>query len=369
MCTSIRDNHEIDKYISVGYPVCLKIDPSMPEEGIPDRSETPECLRFCEYRFIIGRSIGEGSFSSVYQAAYRSTGQPVAIKAITMTSSPRRILQELDILKTLGGKSNCIQLLEVLRSRDQVVAVFPLICHIDFKDFILQSTLQDVKKYIYSLLRAVKYIHDKNIVHRDIKPGNFLYNMEDGLGYLIDFGLAEYELVRDPTPPKSAKPLIFFNSIVTPSKPPGYYERDSRPLMKAPRAGTRGFRAPEVLFRYENQTKAIDIWSVGVIMLCILSGQYPFFLSIEDVDGLAELGTIFGHAEMRKAAKLYGRVWKSNLHTIPEVKTPFELLIRRLNIETDELAIDLLKRLLELDYEKRITAREAMEHPFFSGMK
>lgn len=340
----------------------------MAEDGEP---EIPDHLSFCEYRFIIQRPIGEGSFSSVYKAEYRSTGLPVAIKAITRTSAPRRILQELNILKTLGGANNCIRLLEVLRHRDQVLIVFPLVYHIDFKDFILQSTPQDVKKYMYSLLRSVKHMHDRNIIHRDIKPGNFLYSVEEGQGYLIDFGLAEYEMVKDPSPQKPSKPLIFFNSIVTPSKPPGYYERDNRPVMKAPRAGTRGFRAPEVLFRYENQTKAIDIWSIGVIMLCILTAQYPFFLSIEDVDGLAEMGIIFGHAEMRKTAKLYGRTWKSNLQTIAEDRVPFEQLIRRLNpnIAIDEEAMDLLYKLLDLNCWKRITAKEALDHPFFWGLR
>jgi len=337
----------------------------MPEE------ESTNDFSFCLHRFIVHHPIGEGSFSSVYKAEYRTTGLPVAIKAITQTSAPRRIVQELNILKALGGTNNCIRLLEVYRDKDQVFIIFPMVHHIDFKDFILQSTPQDIKKYMFSLLRAVRHMHDMGIIHRDIKPGNFLYSVEEGQGYLIDFGLAEYEVVKDPSPQKPAKPLIFFNSIVTPSKPPGYYERDSRPVMKAPRAGTRGFRAPEVLFRYENQTRAIDIWSVGVIMLCILTTQYPFFLSIEDVDGLAEMGVVFGHAEMRKTAKLYGRVWKSNLQSIPEDRMPFEQLIKCLNpnIAMDEATVDLLYRMLDLNSESRITAREAMDHPFFWSLR
>ncbi|ELA41422.1 CDC7 protein kinase [Vittaforma corneae ATCC 50505] len=333
--------------------------------------KAPKYLSFCEYKYIIEESVGEGSFSSVYKARHKWTGEPFAIKAITKTTSPKRVLQELSILKTLNGENNCIKLLEVLRNEDQILAIFPLIDHIDFKDFILKSTSQDIKKYLYNLLVAVNHMHDKNIIHRDIKPGNFLYSIENEQGCLIDFGLAEYERMKESSPQKPTKPLIFFNSIVTPSKPPGYYERDARPPMKASRAGTRGFRAPEVLFRCENQSRAIDIWSVGVIMLCILTGQYPFFLSVEDIDGLVEIGTIFGHSEMRKAARYYGRTWKSNLQSISEDGIPFEYLIKNLNpnMEIDDDAIDLLKKLLELKCDSRITAGEALEHPFFSNIR
>lgn len=333
--------------------------------------KVPEYLSFCEYKYIIEAPVGEGSFSSVYKARHRCTGEPFAIKAITKTTSPKRILQELSILKTLNGENNCVKLLEVLRNEDQILAVFPLVDHIDFKDFILKSTPQDIRKYMYNLLLAVKHMHDKNIIHRDIKPGNFLYSIEHEQGCLIDFGLAEYEKIKESSPQKPVKPLIFFNSIVTPSKPPGYYERDTRPQMKAPRAGTRGFRAPEVLFRCENQTKAIDIWSVGIIMLCILTGQYPFFLSMEDVDGLVEMGILFGHSEMRKAAKYYGRTWKSNLQVISEEGIPFDHLIKSLNpnMDVDDDTIHLLKRLLDLKCDSRITAREALEQPFFSNIR
>lgn len=330
----------------------------------------PEYLKFCEYKYKIESPIGEGSFSSVYKAKHIPTGEYIAIKAITKTTAPKRILQELTILNTLNGQNNCIKLLEVLRFQDQILAVFPLIEHIDFKDFILKSTEHDIKNYMNSLLVSVKHLHDNNIIHRDIKPANFIYNIENEEGYLIDFGLAEFEKPKEPSPEKPKKPILFFNSIVTSTKPPGYYERDTRPPMKAPRAGTRGFRAPEVLFKYDYQTKAIDIWSVGVIFLCILTLQYPFFLSVEDIDGLAEMGIIFGHKEMRKAAKLFNRNWRSSLALQYEEGIPLEVVVKRLNpnMNVDENAIDLLKRMLDLNPTTRITAKEALEHPFFTAL-
>ena len=186
---------------------------------------------------------------------------------------------------------------------------------------------------------------------------------------MIDFGLAQSEAISENQPPeRQTKPMIFFSATVTPSKPPGYYEKDSRPLMKAPRAGTRGFRAPEVLFKHTSQSRVIDMWSIGVIMLCILTAQYPFFLSIEDIDGLAELGILFGHAEMRKVAKHYGRVWKSNLSSISEEGIPFDVLVKNFNpnLELEDSAIDLLTELLNPYDTTRIEASDALKHPFFN---
>ncbi len=85
------------------------------------------------------------------------------------------------------------------------------------------------------------------------------------------------------------------------------YRNHSVPAMQAPRAGTRGFRAPEVLLKCPNQTVAIDIWSAGVIFLCVLSTRYPFFNSPEDLVALAEIGALCGTKEVKEAALKLGR--------------------------------------------------------------
>ncbi|KAL6122773.1 cell cycle protein kinase CDC7 subfam [Nucleospora cyclopteri] len=336
--------------------------------GEQQQMQIPDELLCLANKYRIIQSIGEGAFSTVYKALDLENGTQVAIKAITRTSAPNRVIEELKILKLLEGQNYCIPLLNVIRNDDQIVAVFPLINGIDFKDFIRTASLRDIKLYMYCLLSAVNHMHLKGIIHRDIKPSNFLYDIKSEMGFLIDFGLAQYEKnMKKEVKPKEA-PVIFFNSIVKPSKPPGYYEQDTRPQMKAPRAGTRGFRAPEILFKHPYQTKALDMWSVGVVFLSILTNQYPFFMSLEDIDGLVEIATIFGHSEMRKAAKLYGRQWKSNINTVNEERIPFEKLIEQLNpcINIDEDMVDLLNKLLELDSSNRITAQEALKHRYFT---
>lgn len=75
----------------------------------------------------------------------------------------------------------------------------------------------------------------------------------------------------------------------------------------APRAGTPGFRAPEVLTKCPNQGTAIDMWSAGVILLSLLSGRYPFFKASDDLIALAQIMTIRGSRETVKAAKSFGK--------------------------------------------------------------
>jgi cell division control protein 7 len=76
----------------------------------------------------------------------------------------------------------------------------------------------------------------------------------------------------------------------------------------APRAGTPGFRPPEVLLKYPHQTTAVDMWSAGVILLCLLSKRYPFFKAHDDMSAMAQIVGLFGSSECQKAAKSYGEI-------------------------------------------------------------
>lgn len=105
----------------------------------------------------------------------------------------------------------------------------------------------------------------------------------------------------------------------------GFWRNDPRLTIKANRAGTRGFRAPEILLRVTHQTCgkqscecmikvmgllifcsciAIDIWAAGVILLCFLTNTYPFFLSNDEADALIELSHVYGTDRMEECAKI-----------------------------------------------------------------
>jgi len=178
------------------------------------------------------------------------------------------------------------------------------------------------------------------------------------------FPLVVPPLTPLPMSPSSPSGMLFSYQL-KPLAPPS---PDKRP-MQAPRAGTRGFRAPEVLLKYPYQTVAIDIWSAGIILLCILSKRYPFFNSPDDLSALAEIGALCGTKEVRETALQLGR--KIQFPTEQE-KTNFKELCIRLSGQREYIipdsAYDLLAKCLELNPIKRISATECLRHPFFNEM-
>ncbi|ORZ15648.1 kinase-like domain-containing protein [Absidia repens] len=319
----------------------------------------------------------------------------VALKQIYATSSPKRMAQEIKILQHLRGAPCVSQLITAFRQHEYVFLVMPYFRHDEFKDCYRSMTMLDTKYYLKSLLTALKHLHSHRILHRDIKPNNFLYNIEMKTGMLIDFGLAQREEeTKPPEPPKSNSPIRLnmirkparstssstFKQKQTPSTPAALASSNSQPLptsvpmkaIRANRAGTRGFRAPEVLLRVTHQTVAIDIWSVGVILLSLLSGRYPFFIAHDEGDSLIEIASIFGMTEMKDY-----RTFETNIETIPPSRKSLSKLCQVLNTEKFKLwaeddkqnvqnAIDLVGKMLALDYRKRITAEDALKHPFLS---
>merc|ERR1712142_64114 len=147
----------------------------------------------------------------------------------------------------------------------------------------------------------------------------------------------------------------------------------SLPHLHAPRAGTPGFRPPEVLLKCQTQTTAVDMWAVGVILLSILARSYPFFRAPDDLTALAELTTLFGTEQLQFAAKRYKRKL-----TVSHNKEGCDLaaVCRQLGnrgedppppLVNDE-SVSILKLLLRLDYCDRISASQALNHPFVKGL-
>ncbi|KAK6579949.1 hypothetical protein PZA11_007657 [Diplocarpon coronariae] len=316
-------------------------------------------------------------------ASQRRRPKYVAIKKIYVTSSPSRILNELELLNDLRGFDSVCPLITAFRSTDQVVAVLPYFRHTDFREYFRKMTVGDMQIYFRSLFQSLAAVHSKGIVHRDIKPTNFLYEPEKQRGVLVDFGLAEREgtdakpcLCQEP--PHERRRRVQ-NSVAANSGPSnGYPKNDSRPSRRANRAGTRGFRAPEVLFKCTCQSTKIDIWSAGVILLTILSRRFPFFNSADDVEAMIEIATIFGMRRMKSCAYMHGAVFESNIPTIGNVGFTLEKIILWSTCRNDSgkngaeepltaeemLAVRFLERCFELDPNKRISAEEALEHPF-----
>uniref|UniRef100_H3CND0 non-specific serine/threonine protein kinase n=1 Tax=Tetraodon nigroviridis TaxID=99883 RepID=H3CND0_TETNG len=452
--------------------------------------------------FRIIDKIGEGTFSSVYLGeAQMQDGRTemFALKHLIPTSHPTRIAAELQCLAVAGGKENVMGVTYCFRKEDHVVIVMPYMEHQAIVDIIGVLSFEEVRLYIYHLLKALRHIHQFGIIHRDIKPNNFLYNRRSKMYALVDFGLAQgtadtqielLKVVRHGSLHKgggstarpvfgernlnscapdasSTKPAVSKAELVKPSKTEdpanrrylsvgrgllltrtqsssqkpqrsvqqgltcNCYMTDrvcniclSRKPQVAPRAGTPGFRAPEVLTKCPNQGTAIDVWSAGVILLSLLSGRYPFFKASDDLVALAQIMTIRGSRETTKAAKSFGKAVvcsrelpKLHLRTLcetlrrgrtsPEVEVtpgsqadkdiaanfqdeaptraeggrlserdkggagPLKDRVEEEKHGWDRVpdeAYDLLDRLLDLNPATRITAAQALQHPLFTDL-
>jgi cell division control protein 7 len=310
------------------------------------------------------------------QSQRRRKPKYVAVKKIYVTSSPSRILNELELLHDLRGCKSVCPLITAFRWTDQVVAVLPYFRHADFREYFRDMTVPDMAIYLRSLFTALASVHSHNILHRDIKPTNFLYDPASRRGVLVDFGLAEREgydckpcVCHDDPVTRKQK----LRPLVSSKEKGGYPREDTRPSRRANRAGTRGFRAPEVLFKCTEQSTKIDIWSVGVILLTILSRRFPFFNSADDIEAMIEIATIFGRQRMQAAALLHGCMLETTIPTIGRSGFSLEGIIlwstsrseTKDKLSDDEkLAIQFLSRCMELDPSRRISAEEALQHEF-----
>ncbi|XP_025192510.1 cell division cycle 7-related protein kinase-like [Melanaphis sacchari] len=490
------------------------------DQKVPMKDESFKKLR---ETFVIKSKIGAGTFSKVYLAYARGDAEKkrYAIKHIKQTTHPEKLRREIFCLLKIGGQDNVMGLVTSLRIGSSVCLVMPYFKHDHPLTYLCTMDANEMRFYIKNLLIALKRIHSFNIVHRDVKPSNFLYNRSTSTFMLTDFGLAHPNI--NPTRRKEIKslpdnksdksdmfshkqnsssynldvnhkrsssvgnirlssyqkrilqniaddtnsiphgcnlkkrtklmmpkePLLKENSPIkkqldvpknnNPSNPSAminlFHEKNNfavpkvqrltcdcvgklkvcnicikRPEMKAPRAGTPGFRAPEVLLKYKYQNTALDIWSVGVIMLIAMSRCYPFFSAENDSTCLAEMITVFGDRAIKNLAKMLGRNVICEVQKPPlDLRAICRLLCHRSSVQilnptavssSDGLetcsfctkpiqlsgcevfsdscscylnvaddfpypAYDLLKKLLCLNPVTRITADIALKHPFF----
>ncbi|XP_063988256.1 cell division cycle 7-related protein kinase-like [Diachasmimorpha longicaudata] len=365
--------------------------------------------------FDIHWKIGEGTFSSVYLATLkesRSSGESkkFAVKHLIPTYPPARVERELQCLRNIGGADNVVGIEFCVRSGASVAFVMPYIRHTKFSDYFCNMGTVELKHYMKALLTALRKVHMFNILHRDVKPSNFLYDRRNRRYLLVDFGLAQeykeekkvemnkpqpmdnYCVKRKRTDENKRELLEETQKSETESrcycfgKPRVCSLCLTRPSQIASRAGTPGYRAPEVLFKCPHQTPAIDIWAAGVIMLCILSASQPFFRSPDDCTALAEITALFGTDKMIACARKLG---KKLLCSEQVPGADIVSLCQKLRARVDRFpnrkyrinspktvleenyppeAFDLLLKLLEVDYKTRITADDALQHPFLRGL-
>ncbi len=301
-----------------------------------------------------------------------------AIKRYFKSFNPNCGQIELSLLSYLNRKINDSRIVKILdgnyiEKTGDFFFVTPYFKFNKFSEFYKNMSFEKIQIYMYQLLTCLKKIHDVGIIHRDIKPDNFLFNYETNECCLIDFGLAEIdmdshkwaEVNKDNQDDQDYK-------ILTEIQKNNYRHK----------LGTRGFVPPEVIFHSTFQNGSVDIWAAGVVLLIILSQRLPIFnlnqfskIQDETIKDIVPLVVLYGKEAMIEAAKcskcpiFIGDVFKEykvqdgvDALIMKKAETPSDTKI--LN-----LCKDLLHKLLNLNFKKRITAEEALRHELFEGIE
>ncbi|KMT09610.1 hypothetical protein BVRB_6g130630 [Beta vulgaris subsp. vulgaris] len=261
-------------------------------------------------KYTIGKLLGHGQFGYTYVATDKFNSDRVAVKKIDKSKmvlpiAVEDVKREVKILKALAGHENVVQFHNAFEDENYVYIVMELCEGGELLDRILAKkdsryTEKDAAVVVRQMLKVAAQCHLHGLVHRDMKPENFLFKSpkEDSSLKATDFGLSDF-----------IKPGRKFTDIV----------------------GSAYYVAPEVLKRKSGPES--DVWSIGVITYILLCGRRPFWDKTED------------------------GIFKEVLRNKPDFRRkPWPTI--------SSGAKDFVKKLLVKDPRTRLTAAQALSHPW-----
>lgn len=278
------------------------------------------------------KEIGNGAFSNVFRLA----NHDVAVKVIENNSGvcPSAI-REIAFLNRMNHE-NIISIKNIQVNDINTCFYMPLYKRC-LRDFYLSKkfSVSDLKKYFKQILSGVEYLHSLDIIHTDLKPSNMLVSNDDVIK-IIDFGSS----IDNP-----------FDSI----------ERYNE-------LTTKWYRAPELCLECTRFDNKIDIWSVGCVFYEMIE-KIPLFEKKSNIHILFEIFQKYGSPSLEYIKNNFFDVdWCSSNTDVwfPRFSKNKIVLNSKFENETDKnLFINLLERMLEVEPKLRISASEALKHPFF----
>ncbi|OSX74149.1 hypothetical protein BU14_0306s0027 [Porphyra umbilicalis] len=284
--------------------------------------------RSLEDYYIVGEVLGEGSFAKVHRGVDRETGEEVAIKIVSKAGYTAReleyVVREVAIMRELDHP-NVVTTYDIFETVTHLHLVIELCEGGELFDIVADHghlSERNASHVMRSIVSGIEYLHSQGICHRDIKPENILVKSKTWPleVKLADFGLANFVEAETALSPGSSSS----SASVDPAA--------IRPMATV--IGTPGYVAPEVIKRTP-YGPPVDMWAAGVVLYIILSGKMPFFGRTD-----AECMSRIANAKYALPAREWGRI-------SPD-------------------AISLLRGLLQLNADKRLTAAAAMQHAWLA---
>ncbi|KAM8753370.1 cyclin-dependent kinase 16 isoform 2-T2 [Rhynchonycteris naso] len=286
--------------------------------------------------------LGEGTYATVYKGKSKLTDNLVALKEIRLEheeGAPCTAIREVSLLKDLKH-ANIVTLHDIIHTEKSLTLVFEYLDK-DLKQYLDDCgnviNVHNVKLFLFQLLRGLAYCHRQKVLHRDLKPQNLLIN-ERGELKLADFGLARA---------KSIPTKTYSNEVVT-----------------------LWYRPPDILLGSTDYSTQIDMWGVGCIFYEMATGR-PLFPGSTVEEQLHFIFRILGTpTEETWPGILSNEEFKT--HNYPKYRA--EALLSHAPRSScpcgrlDSDGADLLTKLLQFEGRNRISAEDAMKHPFFLSL-
>lgn len=303
---------------------------------------------YLDPEYAVLRPLGKGAYGVVMyiliilNSAVRNTktNEEMAIKRLCPMASDEydatHTLREIRLMRYLGVHENVIQLKDLyMRMKSDELYICMDLMESDLHKIIQSKQpldLRHVARFMFQLFRGLQYLHDNGVLHRDLKPANLLVNSKCELK-ISDFGLARVE------PEDDIKRANMTHHVVT-----------------------RWYRPPELMLSPNDAyTSAVDMWSAGCIMAELLV-RTPLFPGKDFLDELNRIFRVIGKPTTDEIKKLHNSQAKKFIMSLPNLRRKSFL---ELFPDVNKDAADLVDKLLQYDPEKRLSAAEALQHPFF----